>query len=206
MTELLAAPIFYSIESLGIISFALSGVILAKEKDFDVVGVYIIALITAFGGGTIRDVILDIQPVYWIDHAEYPFILLLLVIVISLSKKIQIQAHWLVIPDAMGMALFAVSTAQMAHQFGHPAIIVAILSTIVASCGGIIRDSLCQEIPMVFKKGSTMYASLAFFGAYLYIGLSNMALFSGAVNMVATAGIIFASRLLANKYHWRWKI
>ncbi len=150
--------------------------------------------------------ILDIHPVYWIDHAEYPFIILLLVIAMSLIKKIQIQPQWLIIPDAMGMALFAVSTAQMAHQFGHPAIIVAILSTMVSSCGGIIRDSLCQEIPMVFKKGATMYASLAFFGAYLYIGLSDLAVFSDAINMVATAGAIFASRLLAYKFQWRWEI
>ena len=89
--------VFYWIESLGIISFALSGILLAKKKDFDIVGVYIIAWVTAFGGGTLRDVILDNQPVYWIAYAEYPLILLFIVIGISLFKSIKIKASWLFI-------------------------------------------------------------------------------------------------------------
>ena len=110
--HLFAEQLLYWIETLGILAFALSGVILARQKDFDIVGVYIIAWVTAFGGGTIRDVVLDIQPVYWIAHAEYPLMLLGLIIVISLLKKIQIKSSWLLVPDAMGMALFAISTAQ----------------------------------------------------------------------------------------------
>ena len=87
MSYLFTEQLFYGIETLGILAFALSGVILARQKDFDIVGVYIIAWVTAFGGGTIRDVILDIQPVYWIAHAEYPLMLLGLIIAISLIKK-----------------------------------------------------------------------------------------------------------------------
>ena len=105
MTTIFAEQLLYWIETLGILAFALSGVILARQKDFDIVGVYIIAWVTAFGGGTIRDVVLDIQPVYWIAHAEYPLMLLGLIIVISLLKKIQIKSSWLLVPDAMGMAL-----------------------------------------------------------------------------------------------------
>ena len=206
MSYLFTEQLFYGIETLGILAFALSGVILARQKDFDIVGVYIIAWVTAFGGGTIRDVILDIQPVYWIAHAEYPLMLLGLIIAISLIKKIQIRSSWLLVPDAMGLALFAISTAQMAYQMGHPSIIVAILATVVATFGGVLRDSLCQEIPMLFKKGSTMYASLAFFGAYLYIGLSTISIFSPLINMLVSAMFIFISRLMANKYQWRWKI
>ena len=118
--------VFYWIESLGIISFALSGILLAKKKDFDIVGVYIIAWVTAFGGGTLRDVILDNQPVYWIEHAEYPLILLFIVIGISLFKSIKIKASWLFIPDAMGMSIFAVTTAQAAYHSGHPMIIIGL--------------------------------------------------------------------------------
>ena len=90
---------------------------------------------------------------YWIAHAEYPLMLLGLIIAISLIKKIQIRSSWLLVPDAMGLALFAISTAQMAYQMGHPSIIVAILATVVATFGGVLRDGLCQEIPMLFKKG-----------------------------------------------------
>lgn len=205
MGYIFAEQLLYWIETLGILAFALSGVILARQKDFDIVGVYIIAWVTAFGGGTIRDVVLDIQPVYWIAHAEYPLMLLGLIIVISLLKKIQIKSSWLLVPDAMGMALFAISTAQTAHQLGHPPIIVAILATIVASFGGVIRDSLCQDIPMIFQKGSTLYASLAFLGAYLYVGLVQAAIFSPVVTMAVSVSVIFIVRLLAIKFHWRWR-
>ena len=91
MTTIFAEQLLYWIETLGILAFALSGVILARQKDFDIVGVYIIAWVTAFGGGTIRDVVLDIQPVYWIAHAEYPLMLLGLIIVISLLKKFKLS-------------------------------------------------------------------------------------------------------------------
>lgn len=206
MGYLFTEQLFYGIETLGILSFALSGVILAKQKDFDIVGVYIIAWVTAFGGGTIRDVILDIQPVYWISHSEYPLMLLGLVVLISLFNRIKIKESWLIIPDALGMALFAISTAKMAIELQHPPIIVAILATMVASFGGVIRDSLCQETPMIFKKGSTMYASLAFWGALLFVLLIDLAMFTPFLAYFIAVITVFVMRLLAIKYDWRWKI
>jgi len=206
VNTLIFQHIFYAIETLGILSFALSGVLLAKRKNFDIVGVYIIAWITAFGGGTIRDVILDIQPVYWISHAEYPIMLLVLIIAMSLIKKIKLRESWLFVPDAMGVALFSITAAQTAHQAGHPLIIVAILATIVATFGGVIRDSLCQEIPTIFKKETTMYASVAFFGACLYVGLHEFAPWDSSISMIIAAIITFLSRVIANKYQLRWNV
>ena len=142
----------YIIESLGILTFAISGMLLAKKKDMDIVGIYMIGWITAFGGGIIRDVMLDIQPLYWMAHPEYPFILLILAIIMAMLRTVRIKEKWLVIPDAMGMALFATATAQIAVDHGVSIIAVGILSTIVATFGGVIRDSLCQEIPLIFVK------------------------------------------------------
>ncbi len=206
MNELILSPLFYVAESLGILSFALSGFILAKQKDFDVVGVYIIALVTAFGGGTIRDVVLDIQPVYWINHAEYPLIIFIMVLFLSFLKKLTIRPAWLLIPDALGLSLFAITGAQVAHQAGHPIIIVAILATVVATFGGVLRDSLCQEIPLVFRKESTLYASLAFLGGMFYVGLTNLGTFSPTINMTLSVALIFISRLIAYKMNWRVRI
>lgn len=206
MTTNFADQLFYIIETLGILSFALSGVVLGKKKDYDIVGVYIIAWVTAFGGGTIRDVILDIQPVYWISHSEYPLMILCLVVVMSLFDRIQIKESWLMIPDALGMALFAISTAKMTVDLGNSPIIVAILATVVAAFGGVIRDSLCQETPMIFKKGSTLYASLAFFGSLLYVFLVYNVIFTPFLSFIVAVIIIFVMRLLAIRYDWRWKI
>ena len=198
--------VFYWIESLGIISFALSGILLAKKKDFDIVGVYIIAWVTAFGGGTLRDVILDNQPVYWIEHAEYPLILLFIVIGISLFKSIKIKASWLFIPDAMGMSIFAVTTAKTAYHSGHPMIIIGLLSTIVATFGGVIRDSLCQEIPTVFKKQSTLYASLAFSGGCLFAIMQKLNIWNDSLNMIIVAILIFIARVVSNYFGIKLKI
>ena len=201
MIELLIQPIFYTIETIGIVSFALSGVILAKQKNFDLVGVYVIAWVTAFGGGTLRDVILDRQPVYWISHAEYPLMLLGMVLVIEVFKRINIQSRWLIIPDAIGLATFAITTAQMTYEMGLPVIIIGIMATVVATFGGVLRDILCQEVPIIFKQNSTMYASLAFLGACLYVALNQFTSLSEFVIMVTSICFIFLCRLIAYRFN-----
>ena len=209
MESLSPFDIFYILETIGILSFALSGVILAKRKKFDLVGVYIIACVTAFGGGTIRDVILDIQPVYWIDHHEYPLALLIIVTLICLVdyyKPFKIQEDWLIIPDALGLSLFVITTAQMAYNSGLPTIVIAILSTIVASFGGVIRDIFCQETPIIFKKNSSLYASLAFLGACLFVLLQTVSFFELPVTMLICVLVIFFSRLVTKKYNIVLKI
>lgn len=106
----------------------------------------------------------------------------------------------------MGLSLFAITGAQVAHQAGHPIIIVAILATVVATFGGVLRDSLCQEIPLVFRKESTLYASLAFLGGMFYVGLTNLGTFSPTINMTLSVALIFISRLIAYKMNWRVRI
>ncbi|MGA0241585.1 MAG: trimeric intracellular cation channel family protein [Candidatus Marinamargulisbacteria bacterium] len=195
--------VFYVIETLGIVSFAISGMMLAKRKDFDIVGVYIIGWVTSFGGGTIRDMMLDRQPLHWISHSEYPLMLLGLAILFSLIRRVRIQKKWLLVPDAMGMALFAVTTAQMTVNMGLPIIIVGMLSAIVPTFGGVIRDSLCQEIPQIFRSDSTLYASLAFGGGILYSFFVINSIFSPTMAMILSAIIIFILRILAHMFHWR---
>ena len=177
MDLFLSLDIFYILESISILAFALSGVVLAKRKSYDLVGVYIIACVTAFGGGTIRDVILDIQPVYWISHYEFPLILLILITAICLLdyfKPVKISQDWLFWPDAMGLSFLTVTSAQMAYNLGLPTIVIAILSTIISCFGGILRDILCQETPLIFKKNSPLNASLVFLGACLFVLLNSL--------------------------------
>ncbi|RAP33270.1 hypothetical protein DID75_02635 [Candidatus Marinamargulisbacteria bacterium SCGC AG-410-N11] len=201
MDYIIFKNIFYIIETIGIFSFALSGLILAKQKNFDLVGVYIVACVTAFGGGTIRDVILDIQPVYWISHSEYPTTLLITVFIICLFKKFSIKEKWLFLPDALGLSLFTVTTAQMAYEANLPIIVVAILSTIVASFGGVIRDVLCQQIPIIFQRNTPIYASLAFLGAIFYVLLTDFTPFPMDINMIICSFFIFSARLIVKRFH-----
>ncbi|MEK9727331.1 MAG: trimeric intracellular cation channel family protein [Candidatus Margulisiibacteriota bacterium] len=197
---------FYIIETLGIIAFAISGMILARKKSFDIVGIYIIGGVTALGGGTIRDVMLDIQPLYWIQHSEYPLILLAIAILMASLKKVTIQEKWLVIPDAIGMAIFSITTAQMAIQMNLPIIIVGILSTVVAAFGGVLRDSLCQEIPMIFRKESTLYASLAFANGVAFAILARFEGLSQNLSLVICVIFTFLFRLIAYKYNLKFSL
>jgi len=199
MFTIILDHLFYSIETLGIFSFALSGVILAKKKDYDIVGVYVVAWVTAFGGGILRDLMLDNHPLYWISHSEYPLILLLLVLFLSIFKRFNVHEKWLHIPDALGLATFAVTTAQTAYLAGYPFIIVGILATVVGTFGGLLRDVLCQEVPYIFKKNTTMYASIAFLGACFFVALSKFTEFDQFLTMSISIVFIFIFRILAKK-------
>jgi len=196
----------YIIESLGILTFAISGMLLAKKKDMDIVGIYMIGWITAFGGGIIRDVMLDIQPLYWMAHPEYPFVLLILAIIMAMLRTVRIKEKWLVIPDAMGMALFATATAQIAVDHGVSIIAVGILSTIVATFGGVIRDSLCQEIPLIFRKNSTLYASIAFISGCLYAWVIGLGILNANLGLIIISILAFIIRFLSYLNNWKFKI
>ena len=196
----------YIIESLGILTFAISGMLLAKKKDMDIVGIYMIGWITAFGGGIIRDVMLDIQPLYWMAHPEYPFVLLILAIIMAMLRTVRIKEKWLVIPDAMGMALFATATAQIAVDHGVSIIAVGILSTIVATFGGVIRDSLCQEIPLIFRKNSTLYASIAFISGCLYAWVIGLGILNANLGLIIISILAFIIRFLSYLNNWKFKV
>ncbi|MBT5953759.1 trimeric intracellular cation channel family protein [bacterium] len=192
---------FYIIESIGIASFAVSGIILARQKDFDLVGMYIIACVTAFGGGTLRDLILDRTPVYWISHSEYPLFILLLATFFYIFPKIGIKEKWLTIPDALGIALFTISSSQIAMEVNLSPTLVAIFATMSATFGGLIRDVSCHEIPMVYRK-SSLYASVAFVGSVFYMCLLALNLEMGIASILSIIFTFFL-RIIAIYFNWR---
>jgi uncharacterized membrane protein YeiH len=194
--------VFYILETIGICSFALSGILMAKSKNFDPVGLYIIACVTAFGGGTFRDLILDVQPVYWISHWEYPVVILGLTFLFYLTSRLKIKDSWLIISDAMGLGLFTITGAQTAYLAGYPMIVVAILATMTGTFGGLMRDVLCTEIPMILKK-SSYYASLSFLGANLYVVMMYFEL-NDFISLTVAVVFIFIFRLLAYRFNWRF--
>ncbi|RAP34287.1 trimeric intracellular cation channel family protein [Candidatus Marinamargulisbacteria bacterium SCGC AG-439-L15] len=203
MTDWVVTNIFYVFETLGICTFAISGLLLAKEKDFDPVGVYIIAFVTALGGGTIRDLLLGETPIYWISKVEYPLLILLLTAIIYPLSKERIHPSWLVVPDAIGLSLFTVTAVETALSVNLSPLIVMILGTISACFGGLLRDILCQEVPLIFQKVS-FYSFVAFVGAGIFIALRQVAVLS-AYSSFITIAFIISFRLLSYRYNWRFR-
>ncbi|PHQ26924.1 hypothetical protein CLH62_04885 [Marinobacter guineae] len=160
--------VIYVLEMIGIIAFAISGMIVARSKNMDPVGVFTIGFITALGGGTLRDMIMDNHPVYWIKHQEQPILILGMAIVFSYwSRAERIRESRIVLPDAIGLGVFSILGAQLALDLGHSWFIASLLGVMTGTFGGALRDTLCNEVPYIFRKDQ-IYASISFAGCWLY--------------------------------------
>lgn len=161
------------IEIVAILVGAFSGFVEARSKRMDVVGVFTVAFITAFGGGTLRDILLDRRPLFWVMHQEYAiliFVLALIAAPLMRTLKQILSERLIVIADAIGLGLFAVAGVSQAQAAGMPLFIASMMGVITGIFGGVLRDIVCNEVPMVFRDGKP-YAICAFIGAWLYIGL-----------------------------------
>lgn len=194
--------IIYLLEMLGIIAFAISGMIIARAKNMDPVGVFSIGFITALGGGTLRDLILDNHPVYWIKHQEQPVLILVMAILFSYWKRAdRLRASQIVIPDAIGLGVFSILGAQLALDLNHSWLIASFLGVMTGTFGGALRDTLCHEVPQIFRKDQ-VYASVSFAGCWLYF-LCLSVLGNEAVSL--TIGVLFIAvvRILAVRFDIR---
>ncbi|RYF51156.1 MAG: trimeric intracellular cation channel family protein, partial [Cytophagaceae bacterium] len=160
------------LDVLGTAAFAVSGVMAAREKKLDIFGIFIIAFITALGGGTVRDVLIGDTPVSWMVHPENATaVLVATVITLLFTGIINNLQKTLLLFDSLGLGLFTIFGLQKGLAFGlHPAICVAI-GTITACFGGVIRDVLLNKIPLIFQK--EIYATACIFGGVLYFILLN---------------------------------
>lgn len=197
-----------AIEFAATLAFAVSGMIEAARRRMDVVGVFAVAFITAFGGGTVRDVLLDRRPFFWVEHQGYVWLVFVLTLVAApwLHKHREIVTERaMLIPDALGLGLFSVTGVSLAHQMGMPLFVSVMMGVITGVFGGVMRDVICNEVPNVFHDHRP-YALCAFAGAWLYLGMNALdapSLLSLAVAVTAIAGL----RLLAVLTGWsvpRW--
>ncbi len=166
------AEILLVVEALAILAFAISGLLAAARKGLDAVGVCMVTGLAAFGGGTLRDVLLDRRPFFWVDHAGWLWGLMLL----GIAAMSFMRAHhfapteramqW---PDAVGLGLFTASGTQMALSQGMPAIVAVLMGLITAVFGGVLRDIVCNEIPSAFRDHRP-YAVCSFAGGWVVVG------------------------------------
>jgi uncharacterized membrane protein YeiH len=193
--------ILYLLSQLGVAVFAASGALAAGRKSLDLLGVVVIAIVTALGGGTIRDLLLDRHPIFWIEDPVY------LVVILAASATTLAYVRFrkppmvfLLIADALGLALFAISGAQLAEQQRLPGIIIVMMGAITGSAGGVLRDLLSGEVPLLLRDGD-LYATAAIAGVTAYLGLQAVGVGSWSAALIGMA-IVAALRFAAI----RWKI
>ena len=181
---------------LGVGVFAASGALAAGRKGFDLLGVLVIAAVTAIGGGTIRDLLLDRHPIFWIaDVSQLWAVLIGATAALLYARLAEPPDMSLAIADAMGLALFTISGAQVAEQRNVPPIVVVIMGTITGAAGGVLRDVLSGEVPLILRRGE-LYATAAIAGAMAYLLLEAAAVgrtTAGVLGMIAVAGLRFAA-------------
>lgn len=183
--------IFYYLDLLGVAVFAVSGVLAVSRRGLDLFGVLVVAALTAIGGGTLRDLLLDRHPIFWIADPSY-----LLVIaaatpgaVLYLRRRPQ-PGRLFLLADTLGLALFTLSGAQVAEALALPPVIIVVMAVMTGVAGGLMRDVLSGKIPLILSRD--LYATAALAGASLYLLLQALALprpWAFACGVVAVTGL-----------------
>lgn len=183
-----------AVEAGATLAFALSGLLEAARKRLDAVGVCVVAGLAAFGGGTLRDVLLDRRPFFWVAHPGWLWVLLALCAAAMLFLRARHFApteramQW---PDALGLGLFSASGTQLALAQGLPAIVAVLMGVITATFGGVLRDIVCNEIPTALRDHRP-YAICAFLGGWALVGASQMGVPGG---LAVVLGAVVATGL-----------
>lgn len=186
------------LDLLGVFVFALSGAMAADRRRMDLFGFVVIALLPALGGGTLRDIIID-APVFWLSDPTYLLMALLAAVLTFLAANVIHRAgRWLVWADAVGLSLFCVLGAAKAQSLGHGWVIAVFMGVMTAVVGGIIRDVVCNEVPLILRQD--VYATAAFAGAAAYVALVAGGT-DGALAIWLGAGICFGVRAAALIWH-----
>jgi uncharacterized membrane protein YeiH len=186
------------VEAVGILAFALSGLLEAARKRLDAVGVCFVAGLAAFGGGTLRDVLLDRRPFVWVAHSEWLWGVLVLCIGAMAFLRARHFApteramQW---PDALGLGLFSASGTQLALAQDLPGIVAVLMGVITATFGGVLRDIVCNEIPTALRDHRP-YAVCAFIGGWVLVLVQHAGVAPG-VGLVVAAACATGLRVLA---------
>ena len=154
-------------------AFALSGVLEAARKRMDAVGVCVVRFLAAFGGGTLRDILLDQRPFFWVRHVDVlwgVFALCVLAMLFLRKRHFEVTERAIQWPDALGLGLFAATGVHQALMLHMPAVVAVLMGIITGVFGGVLRDIVCNEIPSAFKDHRP-YTVCAFLGGWAYVGL-----------------------------------
>ncbi|HEU5013369.1 MAG TPA: trimeric intracellular cation channel family protein [Roseiflexaceae bacterium] len=190
--------LLYYLDLAGVAVFAVSGVLAARDRDLDLLGVIVVAAITAIGGGTLRDLLLNRHPIFWITDTWYLIVIIASALLTVAYVRIRPPPRvTLLVADALGLALFALSGAQLAEAARCPALIVVLMGTMTGVTGGILRDVITARIPLILQRD--IYATAAIVGVAAYLAMQAL----GMPRPVAFGGgmiVVVALRLIAIRW------
>lgn len=193
----------YVLQILGSAVFAASGAIAAGRRRMDLIGVVVLAVVTAIGGGTIRDLLLDRHPVFWIADPVYLAASIAGVgVTLLYTRRRRPPENTLAIVDALGLGFFTIGGVQIAEQAGVGGVVAVLMGTITGVAGGVIRDVLSAEVPLIFRKGE-LYATTCVVGSTVYLLLEWMGL---ARDPAALAGMVSVMALRFAAILWGLEI
>lgn len=189
--------IIYLLDLIGTFVFAISGIRLAARTDMDVFGASVVGFVTAIGGGTVRDLLLNSHPITWMADMTYPMVILVAVpFTFLMGKKLNNFSKTLFIFDTIGIAMFTIIGMEKALSFGLNPFMAGTMGMISAVVGGVIRDVLCREVPLVFRK--EIYATACLLGAVVfYLGLQVS--IPDNLNYLLTTAVIITIRTVSVK-------
>ncbi|MEW6515205.1 MAG: trimeric intracellular cation channel family protein [Pseudomonadota bacterium] len=192
------SELIYAVGMAAVAVNAASAVLETEDKHMDLVGATIVGLAASLGGGTVRDILLN-RPVFWLANVDYLVCgLLSVVATFVLARRIRIRPGLFVIPDAVGLALFTVVGTQIALANGVHWLPASILGVVTGAFGGMLRDILVNEVPLVMRPG-TLYVTASWLGALVLAGTFHLGV-SEAVSATAGGLLVLALRLLAIRY------
>lgn len=190
----------YALDLMGTLVFAISGMLTAIENKFDLVGAFIVGLVTAVGGGTLRDLLIGETPVGWMKNPVYLWVILLaLVLAFAFRRQIIRLQKGLFLFDTIGIGLFTILGVEKTLAVGLSLPIALIMGVVSAVFGGVIRDVLTNVVPLIFRK--EIYASACLVGGLIYVGLEALSVWH-TLNMLVAMGVVMVIRYLSVRYHW----
>ncbi|HRH94909.1 MAG TPA: trimeric intracellular cation channel family protein [Prosthecobacter sp.] len=191
------------IEYFAVAVCAITAVLAAEGKRMDLFGVMVLALVTAVGGGTIRDLCLGVRPVFWIKQPHHVWTALIAASVTFVVVRFtHLPKKVLAIADAFGLALFGIAGTEKALAFGAPGIVAILLGIVTGVAGGILRDVLRGELPLVFQPDVNLYATAVFVGALVFVLLEKWLLVSESHRYIGMT-VILVLRLAAMRWRLR---
>ena len=198
------------VELSATIAFALSGVLAAARKKMDAVGVCAVGFVAAFGGGTVRDLLLDQRPFFWVKQVNLLWAVLalcILAMVFLRHRHFELTEKTMQWPDALGLGLFTATGVHLALDAQMPMLVAVLMGLITGVFGGVLRDMVCNEVPTAFRDHRP-YAVCAFAGGWVYVGLGLLDA-PGWLALVACVSVTAGLRLMALWRNWElpaWRV
>ena len=190
--------LLYYLDLAGVAVFAASGVLAARDRDLDFLGIIVVAAITAIGGGTLRDLLLDRHPIFWVTDVWYLVVIIASAILTVAYVRVRPPpSATLLVADALGLALFALSGAQLAEAAQCPPLIVVLMGTMTGVTGGILRDVITAQVPLILRR--EIYATAAIVGVAIYLALHALGV-QRALAFGAGMIVVVALRLVAIRW------